>query len=77
MQNNLAIIKNLMSQYERAFYIYDESIISKQIATLSEKFLQFEFLYSIKTNPYTPIINFIASKKFGADAASADRKSVV
>ena len=72
MQNNLAIIKNLMSQYERAFYIYDESIISKQIATLSEKFLQFEFLYSIKTNPYTPIINFIASKKFGADAASVE-----
>lgn len=72
MENNLDIIKKLMVQYDRPFYIYDESVISKQIETLSEKFSQFEFLYSIKTNPYKPIVDFIVSRGFGADAASAE-----
>ena len=72
MENNLNIIKKLMTQYGRPFYIYDEIVISKQIETLSEKFSQFEFLYSVKTNPYTPIVNFIVSRGFGADAASAE-----
>lgn len=72
MKNNLDIIKNLMTEYQRPFYIYDESAISKQITTLSEKFSHFEFLYSVKTNPYTPIVNFIVSRGFGADAASAE-----
>jgi diaminopimelate decarboxylase len=71
MGNNSNIIKKLMTEYDRPFYIYDGSIISKQITTLSERFSQFEFLYSLKTNPYTPIVNFIASRGFGADAASA------
>ncbi|MGH4139340.1 hypothetical protein [Clostridium sp.] len=72
MENNLNIIKKLMARYDRPFYIYDGSIISKQIATLSERFSQFEFLYSLKTNPYNPIVNFIVSRGFGADAASAE-----
>ena len=72
MENNLDIIKKLMIQHDRPFYIYDEDAISKQIEILSEKFSQFEFLYSVKTNPYAPIVNFIASRGFGADAASAE-----
>jgi diaminopimelate decarboxylase len=71
MGNNSNIIKKLMAEYDRPFYIYDESIIAKQITTLSERFSRFEFLYSLKTNPYTPIVNFIVSRGFGADAASA------
>lgn len=72
MENNFKIIKKLMAQYDKPFYIYDESVIYKKIETLSEKFLQFEFLYSIKTNPYKPIVDFIVSRGFGADAASAE-----
>jgi diaminopimelate decarboxylase len=72
MENNLSVIKNLMAQYDRSFYIYDEKIISRKIKTLLDHFSQFEFLYSIKTNPFSPIVNFAASKGFGADAASAE-----
>ncbi len=31
----------------------------------------FEFLYSIKTNPFSPIVQNISKEGFGADAASA------
>ncbi|WML34410.1 hypothetical protein [Clostridium sp. OS1-26] len=72
MKNNLDVIKKLMTQYGESFYIYDESVISRQVKTLSENFPQFEFLYSVKTNPFAPIVNFVASKGFGADAASAE-----
>jgi len=72
MKNNFKIIKDLMTQYDGSFYIYDENVISNQIKTLTEYFPQFEFLYSIKSNPFAPIINFVASKGFGADAASAE-----
>lgn len=71
MNNNLDVIKNLMAQYDRPFYLYDERVVSKQITTLSENFSHFEFLYSVKTNPHMPLVNFIISKGFGADAASA------
>ncbi|MDR7869215.1 MAG: diaminopimelate decarboxylase [Tissierellaceae bacterium] len=69
MKSNL--IKDLMDKYNNSFYIYDEIIISRQINSLIKNFPQFEFLYSIKTNPFTPIVRFAASKGFGADAASA------
>ena len=72
MKNNLDVIKKLMTQYDESFYIYDESVISRQVKTLSENFPQFEFLYSVKTNPFAPIVNFVASKGFGADAASVE-----
>lgn len=71
MKNNYDRIKSLMEKYDRPFYIYDESIISKQVKVLTDNFPQFEFLYSVKTNPYKPIIDLVASKGFGADAASA------
>lgn len=72
MKKEFNIIEKLMLQYDAPFYIYDESIISEQIEILSENFSRFEFLYSLKSNPYTPIVNFIASRGFGADAASAE-----
>ena len=52
--------------------MYDESIIDRQVKMLLKNFSPFEFLYSIKTNPFAPIVNFIASRGFGADAASAE-----
>jgi diaminopimelate decarboxylase len=76
MKNNLDIIKKLMAEYQRPFYIYDESVIFRQVTTLSKRFPHFEFLYSIKTNPYTPIVNYIVSRGFGADAASAEEVAI-
>ncbi|MBU5439549.1 diaminopimelate decarboxylase [Tissierella sp. MSJ-40] len=61
-----------MDQYDRSFYIYDESIISRQVKILLDNFPQFEFLYSVKTNPFAPIIHFAALKGFGTDAASVE-----
>ena len=71
MENKLNVIKSLMTQYDRPFYIYDERIISEQIKILTQNFLNFEFLYSIKTNPHMPIVKYIASKGLGSDSASA------
>lgn len=72
MNININIIKDLMKKYDSSFYLYDEKIISKQIETLNEKLPKFEFLYTIKTNPFSPIVRFTSSKGFGADAASAE-----
>lgn len=69
-------IKELIKEHGTSFYIYDEDIISRQVQTLTDKFSQFEFLYSIKTNPFAPIVDFIASKGFGADAASAEEVNI-
>ncbi|MGL5329016.1 MAG: hypothetical protein ACRDD7_07085 [Peptostreptococcaceae bacterium] len=69
---NSSTIKNLMSKYDRPFYVYNEEVINKQINTLFKKFPNFEFIYSIKANPYTPVVNFIASQGVGADAASSE-----
>ena len=65
-----SIIKNLMEKYKRPFYIYDEEVIGEQIQKLKDNFPEFEFLYSIKTNPNENIVKFIAQNGIGSDAAS-------
>ena len=55
------IIKDLMKEYKRPFYIYDEKVIGDQIQELKTNFPEFEFLYSIKTNPNKDVIKFIAA----------------
>lgn len=72
MKNNLKIIKELMTQYDRSFYIYEESVISRQAKLLAKNFPQFEFLYSVKANPFAPVIDCVVSNGLGADAASAE-----
>ena len=76
MENKTDIIKNLMTEYNRPFYIYDENKIARQIGILLNNFAPFEFLYSIKANPFVPIVNFMASHKFGADTSSAEEVMV-
>lgn len=61
----------MVTVHESSFYIYFESVIKRQIDILLDNFPQFEFLYSIKTNPFQPIVDYIVSKGLGADAASA------
>jgi diaminopimelate decarboxylase len=76
MEKKLDTIKKLMHKYDGSFYLYDEEIIARQVSALKENFPSFEFLYSVKTNPFRPIIDFVASNGFGADAASAEEVSI-
>lgn len=71
MDKKLRHIKRMVTVHESSFYIYFESVIKRQIDILLDNFPQFEFLYSIKTNPFQPIVDYIVSKGLGADAASA------
>lgn len=53
-------------------YIYDEiKIVSacQKLKSLSDKFV---FLYSVKSNPFQPVINTIAKQDFGMDVASVN-----
>lgn len=68
----MEMIKSLHKDHKGSFYIYEEKTIEKQLNKLLNNFKNFEFLYSIKANPYTPIIGYIASKGLGADAASSE-----
>ena len=53
-------------------YVYDASMITDACRELKQAFPDFEFLYSIKTNPFAPVVRTIAAEGFGADAASAN-----
>lgn len=64
-------MKEIMEAYHRPFYYYEEAVIARQIGALKAAFPDFEILYSIKTNPFGPIVRFIAASGIGADAASA------
>ena len=64
------IIKDLMKEYKRPFYIYNEKVIGDQIQELKTNFPEFEFLYSIKTNPNKDVIKFISQNDIGSDSAS-------
>lgn len=52
-------------------YIYNGEQIASQCQKLKTELPNFEFLYSIKTNPFSPIVQNISKEGFGADAASA------
>lgn len=52
-------------------YIYDEGLIRAQCRKLKASLPAFDFLYSIKTNPFPAVIECIRQEGFGADAASA------
>ena len=63
-------MKEIMEAYHRPFYYYEEAVIARQIGALKAAFPDFEILYSIKTNPFGPIVRFIAASGIGADAVS-------
>ncbi len=66
--NKEAILK-YAKDYD-SFYFYDKKKILESINTLKDKFEGVEFLYSMKTNTYIPIVETILPQGFGADAAS-------
>ncbi len=53
-------------------YLYEEALIKERCHALSEAMPEVDFLYSVKANPFMPVLKTIAAQGFGADAASAN-----
>ena len=51
-------------------YLYDEKEIRNACRELKTKLTGFDFLYSVKANPFEPIVRCVADEGFGIDAAS-------
>lgn len=64
-------LRQLMSEVNKSFYVYDEEEILKSINILNDKFKEFEILYSVKTNPNKHILDLMSKNNIGSDAASA------
>ncbi len=64
-------IQKISAAHPTPFYLYDGRIISEQASLLKETFPAFGFLFSIKANPFPPVLRKMASLGIGADAASA------
>ncbi|UQZ88508.1 hypothetical protein C4J81_04525 [Deltaproteobacteria bacterium Smac51] len=65
------LIRQIIDSHNRPLYLYSRKIMEDQADILLNNFSGFDFLYSIKTNPFPPVVRFAASRGFGADAASA------
>lgn len=53
-------------------YIYEKETIKNNCKKLNDTFKNVKFLYSIKANPYMPVIKEIANEGIGSDAASSN-----
>ena len=56
-------MKAKMAELENPFYLYDQETILGQVQRLHRDFPDFEFLYSIKTNPFLPVVKSILGKR--------------
>ena len=56
---------------EAPYYVYEGKTIEDACGCLRYAFPGFDFLYSVKANPFGPVMGLIAKQGFGADAASA------
>ena len=52
-------------------YLYEYDVMARQVKTLQKTFPAFDLLYSIKANPFPPVVKALAALGIGADAASA------
>ncbi len=64
--------KLLFIQQNAPCYLYDNRQIIERCKILRSAMPEEIFLYSIKTNPFSPVVQSIANQGFGADAASAN-----
>ena len=51
-------------------YIYDSEMIRSACKKLKQSLPGFDFLYSVKTNPFDPVVRCVSQQGFGTDAAS-------
>ena len=52
-------------------YLYEYDVMRRQVETLRQTFPRYDLLYSIKANPFPPVVRALAGLGLGADAASA------
>lgn len=52
-------------------YLYEYDVMRRQVETLRQAFPRYDLLYSIKANPFPPVVRALAGLGLGADAASA------
>ena len=55
-------------------YVYEYEALRAQAETLHSVFPDFDFLFSVKANPYPPVLKALCSFGIGADAASAQHR---
>lgn len=63
------IIEELASRYP-SFYLYEETELVQRAGGLKSAFPEAELLYSVKCNPFPPVLDTVFRQGFGADAAS-------
>lgn len=59
-----------LAERHRSFYIYRQSMIEDNIQALKSSFKNAQFLYSVKTNPFEPVLKTVVRQGLGFDAAS-------
>ena len=52
-------------------FIYAHHVLAQQAALLRDTFPGFDILFSVKANPFPPVMRALAALGIGADAASA------
>ena len=52
-------------------YLYEYDVMAHQAAVLKQTFPRYDILFSIKANPFPPVVKALVSFGIGADAASA------
>jgi len=57
---------------EKPLYVYDKEIIQQQCTRLKETFADFTILFSIKANPFSPLITSMRENGLGSDSASSE-----
>lgn len=60
-----------LAQTHAPCYLYSLEKLTAQAAKLHEVFPDFDFLFSVKANPFPPVVSALARCGIGADAASA------
>ena len=64
-------VSELIAQYGTPLYVYDSSIIEKQLSLLRETLpAKFAISYSIKANPNPAVLKFFIAKGCGLEIAS-------
>ena len=65
---NKCLLDEMVDKFDSPIYLYDTSEIEKQIMKLKYTLgKNIEIAYSIKANPNTQLVKFIASKVYHAD----------
>ncbi len=64
-------IEQLKATYGTPFYLYEGKRITAQAEILRNTFPDFTILFSVKANPFPPVLKKMAALGIGADAASA------